>query len=355
MKYAPFGNSGMMVSPLVLGTVTFGGTHGFEKTGNVGVEDARRFIDIARDAGVNAIDTANIYSKGDSEKVVGEAVKGRRNDLLIFSKVRTTMGEGPNMAGASRAHIMGQIDESLKRLQTDWIDHYWIHQWDGVTPVEETVAVMDDLIRAGKIRSWGVSNYGGWQVAKTVLTAKMLGATPPVAHQLNYTPEAREAEYEIIPAGRDLGVATQVWSPLGEGLLTGKIDRNNGPQPGTRQGNDWPEPHIVDTERLYRVIDVLKEVSAEVGRSVPQVVLAWLRERPGVHSIALGARTEEHLRDNLGSIDLTLSQEQARRIEKAGRPPAIVPLWHRAMNGMDRVSEAEREYLEGYRETMGLG
>lgn len=340
-----------MVSQLVLGTVTFAGTHGFQACGSVGVDDARLLIDMALEAGVNAIDTANIYSRGDAEIVLGEALKGRREEVLVFSKVRSPMGKGPNDAGASRAHIMRQIDGTLRRLQTDWLDLYWIHQWDGVTPVEETVAVMSELIRAGKIRHWGISNYSGWQVAKTVMTARLMGLEQPIAHQLNYTPEARQAEYEILPAGADMGVGTQVWSPLGEGLLTGLIDRDTPPAPGTRQA-DWPEPHIVDYERLWAVIDVLKAVAGEVGRSVPQVVLAWLRERPHVQSIVLGARTAAHLEDNLASLQLTLSPEQAERIERAGRPPAIVPLWHRALNGMDRVTEAERTYLEGHREAV---
>ncbi|RAH96942.1 aldo/keto reductase [Acuticoccus sediminis] len=351
MEYSPLGQSGMMVSKFVFGTVTFAGTHGFHQVGSTGVDDARLLIDMAIDADVNAFDTANIYSRGDSEIVLGEAIHDRRDDVLVFTKVRTAMGDGPNDRGASRVHIMRQIDASLKRLKTDWIDLYWVHQWDGVTPVEETVGTMQDLIRAGKIRYWGVSNYSGWQLAKTVMTARMMGAPQPIAQQINYTPEARQAEYELLPAGEDLGVGAMIWSPLGEGLLTGRIDRDTPPAPGTRQA-DWPEPHIIDTGRLWDVIDVLKGVAAEVGRSVPQVVLAWLRDRPNVHSIVLGARTAAHLEDNLGALDLTLTPEQAARIEIVGRPAAIFPLWHRALNGMDRVTEAERSYLEGHREAV---
>lgn len=353
MQYLPLGRSGLMISRYVLGTLTFAGTKGFEPMGSNGPAEARRLCDIAFEAGVNAIDTANLYSYGETEKVVAEAIAGRREDVVLASKVRFPIGPGLNDGGASRSHIMDQIDRSLARLKTDYLDLYWVHQWDGLTPVEETVAAMSDLVRMGKIRYWGVSNYSGWQLAKTVMLARESGFVAPVAHQFNYTPEAREAEYELIPAGDDFGVAGQIWSPLGEGMLSGKIDRDTPPAAGTRQGNGWPEPHIIDRERLWRVIDVLKEVAGEIGASVPQVVLAWLQARAGVHSLVIGARTEAQLRDNLAATGIVLSSEQAERIEAAGRPAAIYPLWHRAMAGMDRPTPIERPFLEGYRARFG--
>ena len=350
MDYLPLGRSGLMMSRYTFGTLTFAGTNGFEPMGSNGPKEARRLCDIAFEAGINTIDTANLYSIGETEKVVAEAIRGRRDDILLVSKVRSPMGDKPNDSGASRKHILAQIEGTLSRLQTEYLDLYYIHQWDGITPVEETVEVMSDLIRAGKIRYWGVSNYSGWQLAKTVMTARLMGAVEPVAHQFNYTPESREAEYELIPAGEDLGLGNQVWSPLGEGLLTGRIDRDTPAPEGTRQGQGWPEPHIIDRERLWRIIDVLKEVAFETGTSVPQVALAWLRVRPGIHSLVIGARTEEQLRDNLAAYQLELAPEQADRIERAGRPAAIYPLWHRAMAGLDRPSPAEKPYLEGYAE-----
>lgn len=354
MDYKALGRSGLMISRYVLGTLTFAGSGGFERAGSVDVTGARRMIDLALEHGVNAIDTANLYSKGAAEEVLGTAIEGRRKDLLLLSKARMPMGTGPNDSGASRIHLLSQIDSSLERLKTDWLDLYWVHAWDGITPIEETVEVMSTLVKAGKIRYWGVSNYGGWQVATTAMTAKALGAVPPIAQQIYYTPEAREAEYEIIPAAVAHGLGTMVWSPLGEGLLTGKIDRNTKPSKGTRQGSTWTEPFVIDRQKAFAVIDVLKSVASERGVSVPQVVLAWLRNRPGIDSIVLGARTESQLRDNLASYDLVLSPEESARIEAAGRPLAIYPHWHRAQWAMDRPSPIEKGYLQGWRKSQGL-
>ena len=354
MDYVPLGQSGLKISRYVLGTLTFAGTNGFEPMGSLDAIGASRLIDMALDAGVNSIDTANLYSKGDSEEVLGEALAGRRDRVLLFSKARMPMGEGPNDGGASRHHILSQIDGSLSRLRTDHLDMYWVHAWDGVTPVEETVEVMTGLVKAGKIRYWGVSNYSGWQLTKIAMTARTPGFIAPVAHQLHYAPHAREAEYEMLPAAQDFGLASMVWSPLGEGLLTGKIDRDTPAPAGTRQGQDWPEPYLPDTEQLYRVIDVLKEVADESAATVPQVALAWLRERPGIDAIVLGARNEEQLRDNLDSWRLELSAEQSARIERAGRPAALYPFWHRAQTAMDRPSPFEKESLNNWRDSQGL-
>lgn len=355
MDYRALGRSGLRVSRYVLGTLTFSGTHGFEALGDVDVAGARRMVDMAVEAGVNAVDTANLYSKGDAETVLGEAIKGRRDDLLLCSKGRSAMGDGPNDAGASRGHLTRQLEASLRRLGTDWLDLYWVHQWDGETPVEETVETMSGFVKAGKIRYWGVSNYSGWSLAKTAMVAREAGLVPPVAHQIYYTPEAREAEYELIPAAEEFGIASMVWSPLGQGLFGGKAKADGSMPGGTRQGTEgWKEPFVSDWDRFGRVLSAVEAVAAETGRSVPQVTLAFLRDRPGIHSIVLGARTPGQLADNLASADLVLTPEQAARIEEAGRPAPIYPFWHRAMWAVDRPTRSERGYLDGYRKTVGL-
>jgi aryl-alcohol dehydrogenase-like predicted oxidoreductase len=235
MDYVSLGRSGMKVSRYVLGTLTFAGTNGFEALGDVNVANARRMIDTARDAGINAFDTANLYSKGDAETVLGEAIKGRRGELLLFSKGRSAMGDGPNDGGASRVHLTAQLEGSLQRLQTDHLDLYFVHQWDGVTPPEETVETMSSFVKAGKIRYWGISNYSGWSLAKTVMIAREPGFVPPVAHQIYYTPEAREAEYELMPAADEFGIGSMIWSPLGQGLFSGKVAADGTAPAGTRQ------------------------------------------------------------------------------------------------------------------------
>lgn len=355
MDYVPLGRSGMKVSRYVLGTLTFAGTNGFGALGNVDVAQAKRMIGMAIDAGVNAFDTANLYSKGDSEIVLGEALGKQRDNMLIFSKGRSEMDDGPNGGGASRVHLTAQLNGSLKRLKTDWLDLYFVHQWDGMTPMEETVETMSNFVKQGKIRYWGVSNYSGWSLAKTAMIAQAPGYVPPVAHQIYYTPEAREAEYELIPAGEDLGIGAMIWSPLGQGLFGGRAKPDGSAPKGTRQGDPkWPEPFLPDPERFARVLAAVEEVAEETGRSVPQVTLAWTRARPGIGTIVLGARNEEQLKDNLESWSLELTAEQTARIEAAGRPRPLYPFWHRAMWGFDRPTPAERDYLAGHRQTVGM-
>jgi aryl-alcohol dehydrogenase-like predicted oxidoreductase len=355
MKYLPLGRSGLEVSQYVLGTLTFGGDRGFDRAGSVDVKLARRMIAMSMDAGVNAIDTANLYSFGQAESIVGEAIAGRRDALLLFSKARFRTRPGPNGSGASRVHLLGEVEGSLRRLGTEHLDVFFIHGWDGVTPIEETLEVMSSLVRAGKVRYWGVSNYSGWQLARTVTLAETQGFVPPVVQQIYYTPEGRDAEYELLPAGRELGLSAMIWSPLGQGLFNGRIDRDHPPEAGTRQGSTWTEPHVTDRERLYRVIDAVRDVANESARSVAQVALAWVRDRPNVDTLVLGARSEAQLAENLASSELVLSPEQARRIEAAGRPAAIYPLWHRAQTAMDRPTPAEAGYLRGWRAAQGLG
>jgi aryl-alcohol dehydrogenase-like predicted oxidoreductase len=249
MEYVPLGKSGMKVSRYILGTLTFAGTNGFEALGSIDVAQGKRLIDIAIDAGVNAFDTANLYSNGDAETVLGQALAGRRNKVLLFSKGRSKVEDGPNGGGASRVHLHAQLEASLKRLKTDWLDLYFVHQWDGVTPIEETVETMSGFVKAGKIRYWGVSNYSGWQLAKTAMIAKAPGFVAPVAHQIYYTPEAREAEYELLPAGEELGIGSMIWSPLGQGLFGGKT-RSTAPRRKTRDRATPTGPNPIFRTRI---------------------------------------------------------------------------------------------------------
>ena len=354
MEYVQLGNSGLLVSKFVFGTMTFAGTHGFEGLGSTTGDAARRQVDMLLDAGVNAIDTANVYSRGDSERVVGEAVAGRRDKIMIFTKAGFRMAPGPNGLGTSRAFLTAQIEASLRRLQTDYVDLYFTHRWDGVTPVEETVETMTGLIRAGKIRYWGVSNHSAWALTKTVMTARACGLIAPVAQQIYYNAEGREAEYELLPAGADLGVAAMIWSPLGQGLLTGKFGPDLAAPEGTRQASKWPEPWIMDWDRLWRVVDALRAVAAEQGVTVAQTALAWLKARPNVGPIVLGARTDDQLREGLAVAAIDLTADQHARIEAVARPAPIYPLWHRARTSIDRAGPVETEYLRGYRKTLGL-
>ena len=355
MDYVTLGRSGMKISRYVLGTLTFSGSNGFEALGNIQVAEGKRMVDMAIDAGINAFDTANLYSKGGAETVLGEVLAGRRNKVLVFSKGRSAVEDGPNGGGASRLHMTAQLEGTLKRLKTDYLDLYFVHQWDGVTPIEETVETMSGFVKAGKIRYWGVSNYSGWSLAKTAMIAEAPGQVKPIAHQIYYTPEAREAEYELIPAGEELGIGSMIWSPLGQGLFGGKAKADGSAPAGTRQGHaDWPEPYIPEPDRFAKVLAVIEAVAKETGRSVPQVTLAFTRDRPGIGSIVLGARNPEQLADNLASWDLKLTPEQSGRIEAAGRPRPLFPFWHRAMWGVDRPTPSEKVYLDGYRKTIGL-
>jgi aryl-alcohol dehydrogenase-like predicted oxidoreductase len=355
VDYIQLGKSGLRVSKFVFGTATFAGTHGFEGLGSAVGAEARRQIDIALDAGVSAFDTANAYSFGDSETVLGEALAGRRDKVSIFSKVGFPMSKAPNARGATRIHLLDQIGKTLKRLQTDYLDLYFIHLWDGATPVEETVEAMSSLIKAGHIRYWGVSNYSGWALAKTVLTAHAAGLIPPITHQFYYTAEAREAEYELLPAGQELGVSSMIWSPLGQGVLTGKVYRDQKAPAGSRQGSKgWKEPWVMSDERLYRVIEALKDVAVEHNATIAQIALAWVKDRPGVGPVVLGARNEQQLREDLAAAAIKLTQEQHDHIEVVARPAPIYPYWHRAMHAAERATPSEAEYLWLHRKTLGF-
>lgn len=354
MEHIYLGNSGFRVPKYILGTIPFSGTNGFGPAGNIKEDEAARHVDICLDAGINMFDTANLYSKGDAEKVLGAAVKGRRDEVLISSKTGGNINEDPNAYGASRHNIENSIHRTLKRLDTDYLDLYFVHLWDGRTPVEETIQVMNDLVKSGKIRYWGVSNYSGWALARTYTVAEQNGFIPPVTHQIYYTPEAREAEYELLTAGSELGISNMIWSPLGEGLLTGKIDRNKDAPPDTRQGAGWQQPWIMSDERLYEVIDVLKEVAESRNATVPQITLAWIKDRPNVGPVVIAARNEAQLRENIASYDIRLTKDEHDIIEAAARPEPFYPNWHRTMTGFEKGSPSEMAYLEAWEKSMGL-
>ncbi|MDQ3236546.1 MAG: aldo/keto reductase [Actinomycetota bacterium] len=340
MQYRQLGRSGLFVSSMTLGTMTFGGQGGFGKVGSTDVDGAKRQVDMCLDAGINLFDTANIYSAGESEEILGQAVSGRRDDLLLATKARMTMGDGPNDAGLSRYHIIRQCEESLRRLGTDYIDLYQVHEWDGITPQDETLEALDTLVKSGKVRYIGSSNYSGWQLMKALGTSERLGLERYVSQQIHYTLQAREAEYELVPIALDQGCSILVWSPLAGGLLSGKYRRDKDAEEG-RHVEGWDEPPVHDPDKLYDIIDVLVEIADSRGVSAAQVSLAWLLGRPGVASVIVGARTEEQLEDNLKAADLELSEDERRRLDEVSAPPLIYPHWHQLKTASDRLGPAD--------------
>ena len=281
------------------------------------------------EAGVNLFDTADVYSDGASEEILGEAIKGRRDDLLLATKARMPAGGGPNDTGLSRYHIVRQIESSLKRLGTDHIDLYQVHEWDGLTPLEETLEALDTLVRSGKVRYVGSSNYSGWQLMKALGVSERLGLERYVSQQIHYTLQAREAEYELVPLAIDQECSILVWSPLAGGLLSGKYRRDQDAQEG-RHLEGWDEPPVYDPGKLHDIVDVLVEIAEGRGVSAAQVALSWLLGRPGVASVIIGARTDEQLADNLKAAELVLSEEERRRLDEVSAPPLIYPYWHQA-------------------------
>lgn len=345
MEYRTLGKSGLRVSALTLGTMTFGGSGVFAAVGTTGVAEARRQVDQCLDAGINLIDTADVYSGGLSEEIVGEVLEGRRDDVLIATKVRMPMGPGPNDAGLSRQHVIAGCEASLRRLRTDHIDLYQVHEWDGQTPLEETLEALQLLVTSGKVRYVGASNYAGWQLMKALGTADRAGLPRFVSQQIYYSLQARDAEYELIPAAVDQGLGVLVWSPLAGGLLSGKYRRGVQPPAGSRQLTDWNEPPVYDQERLYDTVEVLVEIGADRGVSAARVALAYLLGRPAVTSLVLGARTSEQLADNLAAAELTLSAEERARLDAASAPPLLYPYWHQAKTAADRLSPADLTLL----------
>jgi aryl-alcohol dehydrogenase-like predicted oxidoreductase len=326
MDYRQLGRSGLKVPVLSFGAGTFGGSGPlFGNWGTSDAKEARRLVDICLEAGVTLFDTADVYSNGASEEVLGEAIKGRRNDILISTKASLPMGEGPNDAGSSRSRLLRSIDAALKRLGSDHIDLFQLHAFDAATPIAEVLSTLDDLVRSGKIRYVGVSNFSGWQIMKSLAIAEKHGFPRYVANQAYYSLIGRDYEWELMPLGLDQGLGALVWSPLGWGRLTGKIRRGEPLPKGSRLHETASFGPPVDDEHLYRVVDALEEVAAETGKTVPQIAINWLLQRPTVSSVIIGARNEEQLKANLGAVGWTLTGEQMRRLDEASRRTAPYP------------------------------
>jgi aryl-alcohol dehydrogenase-like predicted oxidoreductase len=331
MEYRRLGASGLNVPLISLGAATFGGTSEFFRAwGSTDVAAARRMVDVCLDAGVTMFDTADIYSNGASEEVLGEALKGRRDKVLISTKATFRFGSGPNDVGSSRFHLLKSCDEALKRLQTDHIDIFQLHGFDAMTPPEETLATLDQLVRAGKIRYVGVSNFSGWHLMKSLAVADRYGYPRYVANQTYYSLVGRDYEWELMPLGLDQGVGALIWSPLGWGRLTGKIRRGQ-PLPETsRLHTTADKGPPVDNERLFRIVDALDDVAKDTGKSVPQIALNWLFHRPTVSSVIIGARDEKQLKDNLGAIGWSLTPEQIAKLDAASETMKPYPYWHQS-------------------------
>jgi aryl-alcohol dehydrogenase-like predicted oxidoreductase len=327
--------------------MTFGGQGMFGKLGSTDVDGAKRQIDMCLDAGINLFDTANMYSDGQSEEILGQAIAGKRDDLLLATKVRMPVGDGPNDAGLSRHHIIRECEKSLKRLDTDYIDLYQVHEWDGLTPLEETLEALDTLVKSSKVRYVGSSNYSGWQQMKALAISERLGLERFVSQQIHYTLQAREAEYELVPIAVDQGCSILVWSPLAGGLLSGKY-RRDADTPEGRRLEGWDEPPVYDSEKLYDTIDVLLEIAEGRGVSAAQVALSWLIGRPGVASAIIGARTEEQLADNLKAAELELSEDERARLDEVSAPRLIYPHWHQLKTASDRLGPADLPLLESH-------
>ena len=329
MEYRQLGGSGLKVSALSFGTATFGGGNAFFSAwGNTDVAEASRLVDICLEAGVNLFDTADVYSNGLSEEVLGKAIAGRRDRLLISTKATFRMSDGPNDLGSSRYHLIRACEDSLRRLNTDHIDIYTLHGFDALTPVEETLRTLDTLVQSGKVRYIACSNFSGWHLMKSLATAQAYGWTRYVAHQAFYSLAGREYEWELMPLAIDQKVGTIVWSPLASGVLSGKIRRNQPAPEGSRVQQIGSEGSRISDEKLYEIVDALDAIAAETGKSVSQIALNWLLQRPTVSSIIVGARNEEQLKQNLGAVDWNLTAAQVEKLDKASEIPTIYPYWH---------------------------
>ena len=331
MEYRRLGGSGFMVPALTLGTGTFGGGNEFFKPwGAVGVPEATRLVDVSLDAGLTMFDSADVYSGGLAEEILGKAIAGRRDRVLISTKATFRNGDGPNDVGSSRFHLIRAVDASLRRLGTDYIDLFQLHGFDALTPIEEVVGTLDDLVRAGKIRYIGASNFSGWHLMKSLAVSEKYGFARYVAHQAYYSLIGREYEWELMPLGLDQRVGAVVWSPLGWARLTGKIRRGQ-PRPEVSRLQDKKVndagPQISD-DYLFAVVDVLDALAAETGKTVPQIALNWLLQRPTVSTLVIGARNEDQLRQNLGAVGWNLESEQIARLDAASAVSPIYPYWH---------------------------
>lgn len=339
MEYRLLGRSGLKISTIGIGTATFGGDGLW---GDADTAEAARQIDLCLDAGVNFIDTANMYSGSRSEEIIGQvlAENGRRDRLIVGTKVRFPMGPGPNDQGLSRYHIIRQCEASLKRMRTDHIDLYQVHEWDGQTPLEETMEALDTLVRQGKVRYLGCSNYSGWHLMKALGVAERHNYQRFVAQQIHYSLEAREAEYELQPISLDQGLGILVWSPIAGGWLAGKYTRHNKPTDG-RHVRGFREPPIKSFGRLWDIVDVVNDVAAAHGVSGAVVALAWLLARPGVTNVIAGGRTTEQFAENLKAADLNLSAEEMGRLDAVSDTPLPYPYWHQNWTAAARLGDTD--------------
>jgi aryl-alcohol dehydrogenase-like predicted oxidoreductase len=329
MEFRTLGRSGLKVPVLCYGTGTFGGGNEFFKAwGASDVAEATRLVDICLDAGVNLFDTADVYSDGLSETILGKAIAGRRNDVLISTKTTFRLGKGPNDVGSSRYHLIRACEASLKRLGTDSIDIYHLHGFDAMTPADEILSTLNHLVESGKVRYIACSNFSGWHLMKSLSVSERYGWTKYVGHQVYYSLVGREYEWELMPLGLDQGVGALVWSPLGWGRLTGKIRRGQPLPKESRLHKTADLGPQVNDEYLYKVVDALEQVGKETGKTVPQVALNWLLQRPTVSTVIMGARNEEQLRQNLASEGWNLSAEQVAKLDRASEVTPVYPYWH---------------------------
>ncbi|HRW67694.1 MAG TPA: aldo/keto reductase [Candidatus Competibacter sp.] len=333
MDYRFLGASGFKVPVLTLGTGTFGGRGElFKAWGSTDVAEAKRLVDLCLEAGLNMFDSADIYSDGAAEEILGAAIKGRRDQVLISTKATFRSGAGANEVGSSRHHLIRSVDSALRRLGTDYIDLFQLHGFDAATPVEETLRTLDDLVTAGKLRYVGCSNFSGWHLMKSLAVAERYGWTRYVAHQAYYSLVGREYEWELMPLALDQGVGCVVWSPLGWGRLTGRIRRGQPLPTASRLQSSVATsagPQVSE-EYLFKVVDALDEVAAETGKTIPQIALNWLLGRPSIATVIIGARDENQLRDNLGAVGWSLTAEQVAKLDQASAVPRIYPYWHQA-------------------------
>jgi len=339
MEYRTLGASGLKVPALSLGTGTFGGGSEFFKAwGETDVAEATRLVDICLEAGLNMFDSADIYSGGAAEQILGQAIKGRRSQVLISTKATFRKGTGPNDVGSSRFHLLQAIDEGLKRLGTDYIDLFQLHGFDATTPIEETLGALNDVVTAGKIRYIGCSNFSGWHLMKSLAISDRYGWPRHVAHQVYYSLIGRDYEWELMPLGLDQKVGAVIWSPLGWGRLTGKIRRGQPlPQNSRLQSQLVVDrgPQVAD-EHVFKVVDALDAVAKESGKTVTQIALNWLLQRPTVSSVIVGARNEEQLRQNLGAVGWKLSAEQVAALDRASATQKAYPYWYQRSTFAER-------------------
>jgi aryl-alcohol dehydrogenase-like predicted oxidoreductase len=340
MEYRQLGRSGLKVSLHSLGTMNFSGEGFFGMAGSLSIKESKALVDMAVDHGVNLLDTSNAYTTGKSEEALGAILKGRSDQLMVGTKVRFAMGKGPNEQGLSRFHIIHEAEASLKRLGRDHLDLYFLHEWDGITPVAEIMEALDTLVKQGKVRYVGCSNFSGWHIMKCMMAADRHNFQKFVVQQIHYTIEAREAEYELLPIAVDQGVGVQIWSPIAGGLLSGKFTRTQKPDI-SRHLSGWSEPPIRDEERLYKIIDTLVAIGKAHGVSAAQVALAWLATRPGVASIIVGARNEVQLKDNLAAASLKLTDDDLKTLEEVSALPLIYPYWHQFNSASERLGASD--------------